>query len=95
MKKHVITLAIMAFTMQAYANNVSIIEVNAKDVMVAQNGIIVNYENYVIPVSSISYENGKIFALTEAWMCKGCQKHHFPCVDKCSQCDDKRIKDKK
>ncbi|WP_154017923.1 hypothetical protein [Candidatus Protochlamydia phocaeensis] len=65
------------------------IYINAKDVMVAENGIIVNLNGYAEMVDAIYYdENGIFFEPKVAWMCAN--GHYVSGTTTRPKCGDKQ-----
>lgn len=91
----------------AYADESQISEniyVSSSEVMIGQNGIFVNYQGTVIPLSKIAYDTQGIyfnlsdmasFPKVEAWICGVCHHPNLCCAKTCYKCGAKEGEKKK
>lgn len=97
MKKYLYAILAIACCFSTYSFAYDKVYINSKDVMVANNGIYLNFDDNVIQVSGISFdENGIYFESPDlnsipthqAWICpnKNCLHHNISWNKQCSKC---------
>ncbi len=82
---YILSLLAYGYSVNSFAEDK--IYISSRDVLIADNGIIVSLDGFAQSVNPIHCdENGIYLERLEAWYCRNCDKHTWSFNEKCPSC---------